>query len=146
MRYDDELKRKVPSSLGELRQYFDDADPVTLGGDIEKANILSTIDLLIDAAPAKARAEPQMTFTNLVRMILSKAKEMATAVHQEATQMSDLQVLIEGAKRTNNPVKMIAVAKRIEQAAASPAVNAVRAAQVRALATALRAHASKVMG
>lgn len=144
MRYDDELQRKVPSTLGELRDYFEDADPKAVGGDIEKANILSTIDLLIDSSPGNARAEPSLSFTSLVRMVLSKAREMATAVRREAP-MSDLDVLVEGAKMTGNPVAMIAVAKRIETASRDPSVSTIRAAQVRALAVGLREYARKAV-
>lgn len=146
MRFDDELKREVPSTLGELRSYFADADPNTLGGDIEKSNIMATIDLLIDAAPQNKNSSPSLSFTELVRMVLSKAKEFAAAArpHSEAAWMNDLEILVEGAKMIDNPTKMIAVAARIEQAAGHHLVKPAKAVQARALAMSLRQHANKL--
>lgn len=141
MRYDDELKREVPSTLGELRSYFDDADPAVLGGAEAKTNIMQVIDVLIDAAPGKRNAMPSADHTTMVRMILSKAKEMAVAV---ALEPSDLEVLVEAAKRTNNRAKMMEVANRIESASKAKDIDLMRAAQARAMAQSLRLFANKV--
>lgn len=138
MRYDRELKRQVPGTLGEYRSYFDDADPKTLGGADAKKDIMDTIAVLIDAAPHRQNSKPTADHTTMVRMIIGKAKELRAAIRAESGGLSNLEVLIEGAKLAGNPVQMIALAKKLEEAASSPKVDATRAAAVKGRAMELR--------
>lgn len=141
MKWDTELNRRVPSTLGELRSYFDDIDPEVVGGEQEKSNILQTIDVLIDAAPGKANAQPTLSHTQMVRMVISKSRELKAAITRDAGEMSDLEVLIEGAKMTKDPRRILAVAKSIEDAARHPGVDKIAGAKALALAANLRLHA-----